>query len=310
MQWVSKLNVGIECLNWMFTLNVRHAYLHWMSELNVWIECKCDLYIWILKGKVSIKDVKFKSNTRLFEDNIQMLHEGFEDYHQIFNLIDWLFVCLERIIKCLNHKLKVNSKYCTAQVNVCMFELTLINWILAVLERHVCLCKDPLHRKAYSESVRRRSSWVDFRLRNPSSPDVVFVMKALFSILDPQNRVETNTCFVFAHDFVLASRYLHFFPLLTYITDSKKFLRCLLFTDGRLQLQHSDTSTKLYRACPEIWYVRGLLSCLLGHQSTQSRKNLSCNPSVPRQQSNMQITVFSVFADQKEWAVILVIGKE
>ena len=93
-------------------------------------------------------------------------------------------------------------------------------------------------------SVRRRSSRVDFRLRNPSSPDVFFAMKALFSILDPQNRVETNTCFVFAHDFVLASRYLHFFPLLTYITDSQKFLRCLLFTDGRLQLQHSDTSTK------------------------------------------------------------------
>ena len=92
--------------------------------------------------------------------------------------------------------------------------------------------------------VRRRLSRVDLRLRNPSSPDVVFVMKALFSILDPQNRVETNTCFVFAHDFVLASRYLHFFPLLTYITDSQKFLRCLLFTDGRLQLQHSDTSTK------------------------------------------------------------------
>ena len=238
----------MECLNWMFTLNVRHAYLHWMSELNVWIECKCDLYIWILKGKVSIKDVKFKSNNRLVEDNIQMLHEGFEDYYQMFNLIDWLFVFWERIIKCLNHKLKVNSKYCTAQVNVCMFELTLINWILA--------------------------------------------------------------CFVFAHDFVLASRYLYFFPLLTYITDSKKFLRCLLFTDGRLQLQHSDTSTKLYRTCPEIWYARGLLSCLLGHQSTQSRKNLSCNPSVPRQQSNMQITAFSVFADQKEWAVILVIGKE
>ena len=77
----------------------------------------------------------------------------------------------------------------------------------------------------------RRSSRVDFRLRNPSSLDVVFVMKALFSILDPQNRVETNTCFVFAHDFVLASRYLHFFPLLTYITDSKKFLRCLLSDD-------------------------------------------------------------------------------
>ena len=79
--------------------------------------------------------------------------------------------------------------------------------------------------------------YVDFRLRNPSSPDVVFVMKALFSILDPQNRVETNTCFVFAHDFVLALRYLHFFPLLTYITDSKEFLRCLLFTDGRIILQ-------------------------------------------------------------------------
>ena len=93
-------------------------------------------------------------------------------------------------------------------------------------------------------SVRRRSSRVDFRLRNPSSPDVVFVMKALFSILDPQNRVETNTSFVFAHDFVLASRYLHFFPSLAYITDSKKFLRRLLFTDGRLQLQYSDTSTK------------------------------------------------------------------
>ena len=97
-------------------------------------------------------------------------------------------------------------------------------------------------QKRTPTSVRRRSSRVDFRLRNPSSPDVVFVMKALFSILDPQNRVETNTCFVFAHDFVL--RYLHFFPLLTYITDSNKFLRCLLFTDGRLQLQHSNTSTK------------------------------------------------------------------
>ena len=102
---------------------------------------------------------------------------------------------------------------------------------------------DPMGKRTPT-SVRRRSSRVDFRLRNPSSPDVVFVMKALFSILDPQNRVETNTCFVFAHDFVLASRYLHFFPLLTYITDSKKFLRCLLFTDGRLQLQHSNTSTK------------------------------------------------------------------
>ena len=69
-------------------------------------------------------------------------------------------------------------------------------------------------------SVRRRSSRVHFRLRNPSSPDVVFVMKALFSILDPQNRVETNTCFVFAHDFVLALRFLHFSPLFTYTTDN------------------------------------------------------------------------------------------
>ena len=69
-------------------------------------------------------------------------------------------------------------------------------------------------------------------------------MKALLSILDPQNRIGTNTCFVFAHDFVLAVRYLLFFSLLTYITDSAKFLRCLLYTDGRSQLQYSDTSTK------------------------------------------------------------------
>ena len=72
-------------------------------------------------------------------------------------------------------------------------------------------------------SVRRRSSRVDFRLRNPSSPDVVFVMKALFSILDPQNRVETNTCFVFAHDFVLASRYLYFFRCLPILQTPKIF---------------------------------------------------------------------------------------
>ena len=90
------------------------------------------------------------------------------------------------------------------------------------------------------KSVRRRSSRVDFRLRNPSSADVVLVIKALFSIFDPHNRVETNMYFVFTHVFVLALRYLHFFPLLTYITDSKSFL----FMDGRSQLQHSDTSTK------------------------------------------------------------------
>ena len=94
------------------------------------------------------------------------------------------------------------------------------------------------------KSVRRRSSRVDFRLRNPSSADVVLVIKALFSIFDPHNRVETNMYFVFTDVFVLALRYLHFFPLLTYITDSKKFLRCLLFMDGRSQIQHSDTSTK------------------------------------------------------------------
>ena len=102
----------------------------------------------------------------------------------------------------------------------------------------------PQYGKRTPKSVRRRSSRVDFRLRNPSSPNVAFLMKALFSILDPHNRVETNTYFVFAHDFVLAVRYLLFFSLLTFITDSTKFLRCLLFTDGRLQLQHSNTSTK------------------------------------------------------------------
>ena len=145
------MSIQIECSHGMFELNVYIECSTCIFTLNVWIECKFDLYIWILKGKVSIKDVKFKSNNGLFEDNIQMLHEGFEDYHQMFNLIDWLFVFLERIIKCLNHKLKVNSKYCTAQVNVCVFELTLINWILAMLERHVFLCKDSLQGKAYSD---------------------------------------------------------------------------------------------------------------------------------------------------------------
>ena len=48
-------------------MNVRHASVIYTFEYS--------------RGKVSIKDVKFKSNTRLFEDNIQMLHEGFEDYH-------------------------------------------------------------------------------------------------------------------------------------------------------------------------------------------------------------------------------------
>ena len=98
--------------------------------------------------------------------------------------------------------------------------------------------------KRTPKAVKRRSSPVDFRLRNPSSPGVVLVIKAQFSLFDLHNGVETNTHFVFAYDFVLALRYLHFFSLLTYIADSTKFLRCLLFTDGRSQLQHSDTSTK------------------------------------------------------------------
>ena len=99
-----------------------------------------------------------------------------------------------------------------------------------------------------TKSVKRRmlqhqrSSRVDFWWRNPSSPDVV--MKALFRILEPQNRVERNTYFVFAHDFVLALRYLHFFPLLTYMTDSTKYIWRLLFTDGRSQLQRNDIFTK------------------------------------------------------------------
>ena len=58
-------------------------------------------------------------------------------------------------------------------------------------------------------------------------------MKALFRILEPQNRVERNTYFIFAHDFVLALRYLHFFPLLTDMTDSTKYIWRFLFTDGR-----------------------------------------------------------------------------
>ena len=59
------------------------------------------------------------------------------------------------------------------------------------------------------EVISGRLRKLRLQLRNPSSPDVVFVMKALFSILD---------------------------SLLTYITDSTKFLRCLFFKDGRSQL--------------------------------------------------------------------------
>ena len=51
-----------------------------------------------------------------------------------------------------------------------------------------------------------------------------FDIRQNFRILEPQNRVKRNTYFVFAHDFVLALRYLHFFPLLTYMTDSTKYI--------------------------------------------------------------------------------------
>ena len=78
------------------------------------------------------------------------------------------------------------------------------------------------------KSVRRRSSRVDFRLRNPSSADVVLVIKALFSIFDPHNRVETNMYFVFTHVFVLALRYLHFFSVAKlYFRLHKIFSICL-----------------------------------------------------------------------------------
>ena len=80
--WMFALNVWIECLHRMFDMHIYIECRNWMFESNDECPtCKCDLHIWILKGKVSIKDVKFKSNTRLFEDNIQMLHEWFEDYH-------------------------------------------------------------------------------------------------------------------------------------------------------------------------------------------------------------------------------------
>ena len=52
--------------------------------------------------------------------------------------------------------------------------------------------------KRIAKYVIRGLSRVDFRLRNPSSLNVVLVIKAIFSIFDPQNRVETNTYFVYA----------------------------------------------------------------------------------------------------------------
>ena len=50
--------------------------------------------------------------------------------------------------------------------------------------------------KRIAKSVIRGLSRVDFR--NPSSLNVVLVIKAIFSIFDPQNRAETNTYFVYA----------------------------------------------------------------------------------------------------------------
>ena len=104
---------------------------------------------------------------------------------------------------------KFSSIFSTAQVERKLFANHELGLSSAVDKNHAITAS--FCGKRTPTSVRRKSSPVDFRLRNPSSPDVVFVMKALFSILDPQNRVETNTCFVFAHDFVLGVRYCFFF---------------------------------------------------------------------------------------------------
>ena len=155
--------------------------------------------------------------------------------------------------------------------------------------------------KRTPKAVKRRSSRVDFRLRNPSSPGVVLVIKAQFSIFDLHNGVETNMHFVFAYDFVLALRYLHFFSLLTYIADSTKFLWCLLFTDGRSQLQHSDTSTKPVKrrmlkhqrsswvdfwwrnpSLPDVVFVMKALFSILEPQNRVERNNYFSTESVKR----------------------------
>ena len=99
------------------------------------------------------------------------------------------------------------------------------------------------HWMAYSEIRQKEVISGRFPITKSEHPRCCARDKALFSIFDPHDSVETNIYFVFAHDFVLALRFWIFFSLLTYITDSTKFLRCFLFTDGRSQLQHSDTST-------------------------------------------------------------------
>ena len=99
------------------------------------------------------------------------------------------------------------------------------------------------HWIAYSEIRQKEVISGRFPITKSELPRCCARDKALFCIFDPHDSVETNIYLVFAHDFVLALRFWIFFSLLTYITDSTKFLRCFLFTDGRSQLQHSDTST-------------------------------------------------------------------
>lgn len=70
------------------------------------------------------------------------------------------------------------------------------------------------------------------------------MMKALFSIIDLQNRVETNTFSVFDYDVVLALRYLLFFFIAKLYKRLHKILRCLLNMDGQSQLQYSDNLSK------------------------------------------------------------------
>ena len=60
----------------------------------------------------------------------------------------------------------------------------------------------PVYTTQITQYVERSSFQVDFRLRNPSSPDLVFVMKAWISILDSPSKIKRNTHFVVAHDFV------------------------------------------------------------------------------------------------------------
>lgn len=73
------------------------------------------------------------------------------------------------------------------------------------------------------------------------------MMKALFSIIDLQNRVETNTFSVFDYDVVLALRYLLFFFIAKLYKRLHKILRCLLNMDGQSQLQYSDNQKEDFK---------------------------------------------------------------